>query len=162
MRKCEYAEMKWPLWILIIAFLPACEIDDLPLETRDEAKVWVQQPPLFTDVRVEPDQVWEKQIGGRNISWRYNSIKEELEKSILIIGIFEITFFNTNIDQAVNAEVMINLIGADGFRHLPQTLRGPLQNHPQRQPLRLPIGAPATPEDQLWRHGGNCPAAACR
>ena len=121
MRKCEYAEMKWPLWILIIAFLPACEIDDLPLETRDEAKVWVQQPPLFTDVRVEPDQVWEKQIGGRNISWRYNSIKEELEKSILIIGIFEITFFNTNIDQAVNAEVMINLIGADGFRHLPQT-----------------------------------------
>ena len=113
--------MKWALWIIIIAFLPACEIDDLPLETQDEAKVWAEQPPLFTGVRVEPDQVWEKQIGGRNISWRYNSIKKELEKSILIIGIFEITFFNINIDQGVNAEVMIHLIGADGFRHLPQT-----------------------------------------
>jgi hypothetical protein len=110
--------MKLFLWTAMLLSLFACGSDDLPLGAGEE--VDSQQPALDTETRSEPDQQWDRGIEARNITWSYVS-SSRLANSISIVGTLKITFANTNPDQEISAEVMLRLIGADGFHHVPLT-----------------------------------------
>jgi len=104
--------------LTILLSLLACGSDDLPLGPGDEADD--QQPALDTKTRSEPDQSWDSGIEARSITWSYLS-STSLDNSISIVGTFKITFANTNPDREVSTGVMLRLIGADGFHHVPLT-----------------------------------------
>lgn len=109
--------MKLFLWTALLLSLFACGSDDLPLDA-DEADS--QQPALDTQTRSEPDQSWDSGLEARDITWSYVS-STRLANSISIVGTLKITFANTNPDREVSAGVMLRLIGADGFHHVPLT-----------------------------------------
>lgn len=110
--------MKIFLLTTIILSLFACGSDDLPFDAGDEGGS--QQPALDTGPRSEPDQSWDSGLQARDITWSYVS-STRLARSIEVIGTFKITFVNTNPDREVSAGVMLRLIGADGFHHVPLT-----------------------------------------
>jgi hypothetical protein len=112
--------MKRYFGVLLVAFLPACGVDDLPTETEDGTDIAAEQSALDKNIRSEPDQSWDLGIDGRDITWRYISFRR-LKNSISVIGVLNLTLVNTDREQDLSANVLIRLRGSDGFQHFPET-----------------------------------------
>ena len=94
-----------------------CSAENLPLDPNDPN---ANQPPLDTQIHLEPDQTWKSNFNARDIRWRFLS-STALNNSIETVGSFQITFANTNFDRDWQSNVAIRFRGNDGTLHIPST-----------------------------------------